>query len=277
MGHIAGPLSGRRALVTGAGTGIGSAIALQLARDGASVAVHYSHSEAGARRVVDAIAAAGGTALALAADFTSLVDVRRLAGEAVSFLGGLDILVNNAGITLNLPFTEVAPDQFDVVYSVNVRSPYFLTQALLPALEADGGGAVLNLTSVHALAGFPGHSVYAGTKGAIVAHTRELAIELAPRGVRVNAIAPGAVPVENHARIGADTDPDALGRLIPAGFAGSPEDVAGLASFLVSDAARYIVGQTIVMDGGTTAWLAFSDAFRAPSDVPFGRGYVPGV
>ena len=122
----------------------------------------------------------------------------------------------------------------------------------------------------------PGHSVYAGTKGAIVAYTRELAIELAQRGVRVNAIAPGAVTVENHRKV-MSFDPDDLGRGIPGGFAGTPLDVAKLAVFLSSDDARYILGQTLIIDGGTTAWISFGDGFRQSNNTPFGRGYVPGI
>jgi NAD(P)-dependent dehydrogenase (short-subunit alcohol dehydrogenase family) len=135
---------------------------------------------------------------------------------------------------------------------------------------------VINLSSIHAYQGASGHSVYAGTKGAIIAYTRELAVELAPLGIRVNAIAPGAVTVESHRRV-MSFDPDELGSGIPAGFAGSPRDVAKLAVFLAGDDARYILGQTIVIDGGTTAWISFGDGFRHPSTAPFGRGYVPNV
>jgi NAD(P)-dependent dehydrogenase (short-subunit alcohol dehydrogenase family) len=268
-------MTGKRVLVTGAGTGIGAGIALEFARRKARVALHYSHSKAGALAAVKQIRRGGGKACAFAADFNNLEDVRRLAVDALAFLGGLDVLINNAGITFNLPFAKVTPEQFDTLYRVNVRAQFFLTQALLPAL-ARSRGAVINLSSIHALSGMPGHSVYAGTKGAIVAYTRELAIELAPRGIRVNCIAPGAVTVESHRKVLSD-DPDKVGEGIPAGFAGAPGDVAKLAVFLASDEARYILGQTIVMDGGTTSWISFGDGFRHPSDAPFGRGYVPGV
>jgi len=191
-------------------------------------------------------------------------------------LGGMDVLVNNAGITMNRPFEKVEPAQFDQLYHVNVRAPFFLTQALLPAL-VEAQGAVINLSSVHAYEGYPEHSVYAGTKGALVAYTRELAIELALQGVRVNAIAPGSVVVENHYKAMPDLDLEAGGRAIPCGFVGEPPDIAKVAVFLASADARYIVGQTLIVDGGTTSWMPFSDAFRQPMGAQFGRGYVPGL
>jgi NAD(P)-dependent dehydrogenase (short-subunit alcohol dehydrogenase family) len=266
----------KRVLVSGAGTGIGREIALEFAREGAAVVLHYAHSEGGAMSAVKEIQQSNGQAIALQADFTQVDAVKQLAGRALEFLGGLDVLVNNAGITMNLPFEQVTPEQFDTLYHVNIRAQFFLTQAALPAL-IQSGGVVINLTSIHAFEGYPEHSVYAGTKGAIVAFTRELAVELAPKGVRVNAIAPGAVAVENHYKAAPNYDPEANGKLIPCGFEGLPLDIARVAVFLASEGARYIVGQTLIVDGGTTSWMPFSDAFRQPSTSRFGRGYVPGM
>jgi NAD(P)-dependent dehydrogenase (short-subunit alcohol dehydrogenase family) len=263
-----------RVLVTGAGTGIGRAIALEFGRLGAKVALHYSHSKTGA---VAAARKIGKNAATFQADFRDVAAVQQLGRDAVKFLGGLDVLVNNAGITLNRPFEKVTPEQWDTLYQVNVRAQFFLTQAVLPAL-VKRRGAIVNITSIHAFQGFTEHAVYAGTKGAIVAYTRELAIELAPRGVRVNGIAPGAVAVENHRKVIPNFDPQAIGKLIPAGFMASPRDVAQAAVFLASPAARYIVGQTLIMDGGTTSWMPFSEAYREPMrGMKFGKGYVPGV
>ena len=269
-------MSGRHVLVSGAGTGIGREIAIEFARRGAAVALHYSRSDAGARSAVDQIRAAGGRAEAFGADFASVESVQRLASQAQEFLGAVDVLVNNAGITMNLPFERVAPEQFDLLYAVNVRAPFFLTQRLLPALVA-ARGAVINISSIHAFEGMQEHSVYAGTRGAIVAFNRQLAVELAPRGVRVNAIAPGSVEVDNYYKAMPDFDAQAAGRNIPAGFVGAPIDIARAAVFLASDHARYIVGQTLVIDGGTTAWMPFGDGFRQPLGSAFGRGYVPGL
>jgi NAD(P)-dependent dehydrogenase (short-subunit alcohol dehydrogenase family) len=270
----------KKVLVTGAGTGIGSGIALAFAKQGADVALHYSQSFEDAEAIVSRIAVAGGRAKAFMADFSRGEVLPRFAREVVAFLGGVDVLVNNAGITLNRPIEKATIEQFDLLYSVNVRAPYFLTQALLPELLASRG-AVVNLSSIHAFEGCTEHSIYAGTRGAIVAFTRQLAIELAPRGVRVNAIAPGAVPVQNHARAipGKSLEQMALdaGKEIPCGFAGTPDDIANVAVFLASDASRYIVGQTLIVDGGTTSWMPFGEQFKKPMPGQFGVGYVPGI
>jgi NAD(P)-dependent dehydrogenase (short-subunit alcohol dehydrogenase family) len=269
-------MQGKRVLITGAGTGIGREVALEFAREGAAVALHYAHSADGAESAVAEIEGAGGQAAAFKADFTDVNAVTQLANQAVEFLGGLDVLINNAGITMNLPFEEVTPEQFDTLYNVNIRAQFFLTQATLSQL-IESQGIVINLTSIHAFEAYPEHSVYAGTKGAIVAYTRELSIELAVKGVRVNAIAPGAVEVENHYKAVPDYDPKANGQMIPCGFEGVPLDIARVAVFLASDDARYIVGQTLIVDGGTTSWMPFNDDFRKRGDVRFGKGYVPGI
>lgn len=265
--------------MTGAGTGIGRGIAMGCAKEGADVAVHYSQSKSGADETVKAIRELGRRADAFKADLADVDAVRRLAEEAASFLGGVDVLANNAGITFNAPLDRVTAEQFDRVYQVNVRGPYFLVQSLLPSLKSNRG-AIVNITSIHAFEGMQEHSVYAGTKGAIVASTRALAIELAPLGVRVNAIAPGCVPVENYEKAIGAYDVEEMGRNIPAGFVGRPEDIANAVVFLASEEGRFLIGQTLVIDGGTTAWMPFGDQFRQPlaeKGVQFGGGYMPGV
>jgi NAD(P)-dependent dehydrogenase (short-subunit alcohol dehydrogenase family) len=270
-------MAGKLVLVTGSGTGLGREIALEFARQGATVALHYAHSAQGAMSAVEEIRRAGGTAAAFRADLNHVDEAKRLAAQAIEFLGGLDVLVNNAGITMNLPFEEVTPEQFDTLYHVNVRAQFFLTQALVPTMVRRGGAAIVNLTSIHAFEAYPEHTVYAGTKGAIVAYTRVLAIELAPKGIRVNAIAPGAVPVENQFKLFPNYDAKELGKLIPVGFPGRPVDIAKVAVFLASEDARYIVGQTLIVDGGTTSWMPFGEGYRQPMGVRFGQGYVPGL
>jgi glucose 1-dehydrogenase/3-oxoacyl-[acyl-carrier protein] reductase len=271
-------LEGKRALVTGAGTGIGRGIALEFCRQGADVVLHYAHSQDGALSAVEEARRDGARKVtALGADFRSVDEAIRLTRQAIEFLGGIDVIVNNAGITMNRHFEDVTPEQFDTLYSVNIRAMYFATQTAVKAMIPQGRGVVVNLASVHAYEGYPEHTVYAGTKGAIVAFTRVLAIELAPKGIRVNAIAPGAVEVENHHRVIPNFDRVAMGRVIPAGFVGQPEDIAKAAVFLASDDARYVVGQTLILDGGTTSWMPFSDGFRQPMGVQFGKGYVPGL
>jgi len=272
-------IKGKRVLVTGSGTGLGREIALEFARQGADVALHYAHSSAGAASAVEEIVQADGKAQAFKANIGCVEETRALAHDVLDFLGGLDALVNNAGVTASIPFEEITPEQFDLVYQVNVRGQFFLTQTLLPALVASRG-AIVNLTSIHALEGCIEHSIYAATKGAIIAMTRELAIELGIKGVRVNAIAPGAVPVENHFKLLPNMSTEEVirstGEAIPCGFAGTPLDIANVAVFLASDAARYIVGQTIVVDGGTTSWMPFGDGFKSPG-LRLGKGYVPGI
>jgi len=271
-------MQGKRVLVTGAGTGIGRGVALEFCRQGADVVFHYSHSKDGAATAVEEARRSGaGKVTALQGDFRRVEEAVRVGREAMGFLGGIDVLVNNAGITMNRPFEQVTPEQFDTVYGVNIRAMYFLTQAVVPAMTAQGHGVVINFSSVHAYEGYQEHTVYAGTKGAIVAFTRVLAIELAPKGIRVNAIAPGAVEVENHHKIFPDYDREAMGRVIPSGFVGQPLDIAKVAVFLGSDDARYVVGQTLIVDGGTTSWMPFGDGFRQPVGGQFGAGYVPGL
>ncbi len=219
-------MQGKRVLVTGSGTGIGKGVAIEFAREGADVVFHYAHNGQGALEGVEEARKLGVRAAAFKADFTGAEEARQLARQAVDFLGGLDILVNNAGITLNMPFERVTVEQFNTLYHVNIRAMFFVTQTCLPAMLEQGRGVVINMSSVHAFEGMQEHSVYAGTKGAILSYTRQLAVELAPKGIRVNAIAPGAIVVENHYKVMPGYDPAALGKLIPAGFEGVPWDIA---------------------------------------------------
>ena len=270
-----GRMEGKRVLVTGAGTGIGRGIALEFAQEGAAVALHYGRDRAGATSAVEEILSKGGKAEAFEADFRNGSTIRPLAREVMAFLGGLDVLVNNAGITLNAPFEEVTLEQFDTLYQVNVRAQFFLTQALLPALSEHRHGIVINLTSVHAFAGMTEHSVYAGTKGAIVSYTRELSLELIQRGIRVNAIAPGWVFVENHRKVLGDSfDVESTGKALPAGFIAQPSDIAKIAIFLAADDSSYIIGQTIVCDGGQTSILQLTGDFRERRKERWGANYV---
>jgi len=198
MSRNSGRLRGKRVLVTGSGTGIGSGIALEFAHQGADVVVHFSHNGKGARGVAKEIRAVGRRSTAFKTDFDRLDEVVELGERAVAFLGGIDILVNNSGICLNKPFLEAKPEWFDLLYHVNIRAQYFLTQRIVRDVLLRGAGAVCNITSIHGLSGAPEHSIYAGTKGAIIAYTRALGVELAHKGIRVNAIAPGWVNVEGY-------------------------------------------------------------------------------
>jgi NAD(P)-dependent dehydrogenase (short-subunit alcohol dehydrogenase family) len=271
-------MKNRKVLVTGSGTGIGREVALEFARKGADVAFHYSRSPEGALSAVEEIRGLGVRARAFQADFSSLDEVFRLAEEAKDFLGGVDILVNNAGITLNRGFFQSDPVKFQKLYDVNVRAGFFLTQKLAEGMIESGGGAVCNITSIHGLQGAAEHAIYAGTKGAIIAQTRAMAVELAHKGIRVNAIAPGWIAVENHLEAipGFDFEEakkEAAAK-VPAGRYGLPIDVARLAVFLCSESASFIIGQTIVLDGGTTALMSLMADFRADSGMNFGAKYL---
>ena len=271
-------MEGKRVIVTGSGTGIGREIALEFAREGANVAFHYSHSADGAKSGVKQACDLGVKAKAFQADFNQFDDVLKLAEQAIDFLGGIDILLNNAGITFNKPFLKVEKEQFIKLFNVNIRAQFFLTQQAIEEMLTHGGGAVCNITSIHGVIGAPEHTVYAATKGAIIAYTRALAVELAHKGIRINAIAPGWVTVENYYKAipGFDEEKaneDAKNK-VPVGRAGRPIDIARLAVFLCSEEAEFIVGQTIISDGGTTSLMSLISDFRHESTARFGTGYV---
>jgi NAD(P)-dependent dehydrogenase (short-subunit alcohol dehydrogenase family) len=272
---------GKKVLVTGSGTGIGRGIALEFAREGADVALHYAHSDAGAKSAAEEIVAMGRRATVIQASFEDVDEVVRLGAEATAFLGGIDCLVNNSGITFNKPFVKITREQYDTVFNVNIRAQFFLTQHVVQHMLNNGGGAIVNLTSIHGVQGAPEHAVYAATKGAIIAFTRTLGVELAHKGIRVNAIAPGWVMVENHRKIFPGyTEEGALEgarNSVPLGRPGFPKDIARLALFLCSEDAEYIIGQTIIADGGTTALMSLISDFRSESSARCGLGYVAGV
>ena len=274
-------LQGKKALVTGSDTGIGHEIALEFARQGADVVFHYVQDDAAVKTAVEEVQSLGRRSAAFQADFDALDQVTTLADRASEFLGGVNCLVNNAGVTMNRPFLKVTPEQFDKMFHINFRGQFFLTQRVVEGMLKQGGGVICNMSSIHGLQGAPEHSVYAATKGAILAYTRSLAVELAHKGIRVNAIAPGWITVENYFKcIPGFTKEIAEERgynAIPVARCGEPSDIARLAAFLCSDDASFIIGQTIVADGGTTALMSLVSDFRKESTNTFGKGYIPGV
>jgi glucose 1-dehydrogenase/3-oxoacyl-[acyl-carrier protein] reductase len=249
-------LRGKLALVTGAGAGIGRGIARELARQGAAVAIHYATSAEGAHELCAEVRADGGRAHAFGGDLTTVTECRRVVDEAAAALGGLDVLVNNSGITKTRDPQRLSEAEFDELFGVNVRAAYFCAQQALPHLERRGG-VIVNVSSIHGGAGFPGHAAYAATKGALNAYTRALAIDLAPKRIRVNAVAPGLIEVPRYHDLPGYSR-ERTGRRVPWGRVGDPADVAGVVAFLVSDAADYVTGQLLYVDGGINARMGLA-------------------
>jgi 3-oxoacyl-[acyl-carrier protein] reductase len=243
-------LSGKTALVTGASRGIGRAAALALAEAGAQILVHYSSAETKADAVVAEIRRTGGRAEKVNADLALKDGPHQLAEQVRGIVGQrLDILVANAGISIASPIEETKVEDFDRLFAVNVRAPYFLVQQLLPILDKDSSITFVSSLAAHAVV--KNLSVYAGTKGAIDTIVKHFAAALGPKGIRVNAVAPGIVDTDisnfTKTETGRET---ALGMQALKRIA-KPDDIGGVIAFLASDAARWITGDTVRIDGGT--------------------------
>jgi NAD(P)-dependent dehydrogenase (short-subunit alcohol dehydrogenase family) len=249
-GQIMTSLSGKTALVTGASRGIGRASAIALARMGAQVLVHYSTGEGEARAVVAEISNAGGHAGAVSADFSAPDGAHKLAKQVRAIVGDrLDVLVANAGISKSATIEETTVEDFDRLFTVNVRAPFFLVQQLLPILGK--GSSIVLVSSLAANAAMGTLAAYAATKGAIATLVKHFASELGERGVRVNAVAPGAIATDMSSFTKTDAGRDftlsvqALKRL------GQPDDVGDVVAFLASNEARWINGDIVRVDGGS--------------------------
>jgi 3-oxoacyl-[acyl-carrier protein] reductase len=243
-------LTGKTALVTGASRGIGRATALALAHAGARVLVHYGIAQQAANAVVDAIRAAGGKADKVAADLRAADGAHALAKQVrVLTDDKLDIVIANAGISKAAPIEETTVEDFDNLFAVNVRAPFFLVQQLLPALRE--GASVVLLSSLAAHASVSNLSAYAATKGAVDTLVRHFASALGERGIRVNAIAPGVVETDMSSFAKTDAGRDFTLGMQALKRVAQPDDIAGAAVFLASDDARWVTGDTLRVDGGS--------------------------
>jgi 3-oxoacyl-[acyl-carrier protein] reductase len=245
-------LAGRNALITGASSGIGAASAVLFAELGANVIVGFHKNAAGAAQVVEQISASGGRAKAVMADVRLASEIARLATEAEQAFGPIDILVNNAGwLVERQTLAQVTEARWDEIMDLNVKSALLCSQALAPGMAARRKGAIINIVSIAGRnGGGPGAGAYATAKGGLIALTKSMAKELAPQGVRVNAVSPGVIDTPFHEVF---STPEMLAnfvKTIPMGRVGTSREVANVIAFVASDAASYLAGETIEVNGG---------------------------
>lgn len=242
-------LNNKSVLVTGASRGIGRAIALYFAKNGARVAVNYSGSEARANEVVEEIKANGGTAFAIKADISSSEDVTSMVKSVINEFGSLDVLVNNAGITRDNLLMRMKEEDWDAVINTNLKGVFLTTKAVTRQMMKQRQGRIINIASIVGVSGNPGQANYVAAKAGVIGLTKTAAKELSSRGITVNALAPGFIETDMTGKLEEGIKEDML-RNIPLARFGQPEDIAAAAAFLASDASSYITGQTIHVDGG---------------------------
>ena len=250
-------LQGKRALVTGGSRGIGRAIALGLAGEGADVAVNYRRSREDAESAAREIEGMGRRAVAVQGSTSSRSDVERFVAEAHDGLGGLDILVSNAGILKRTPFLEIGEDEWDAILDVNLKGCFLVGQAVARRMvEAETRGAIVNVSSAGQAVAGPNLAHYCVSKAGVGMLTRQMALELAAYGIRVNAVAPGLIETDiNRADIAQRAFREGRLARIPLGMIGAPDDVVGAVVFLAANnEARLMTGATVFVDGGQTIW-----------------------
>ncbi|MGE7760697.1 3-oxoacyl-[acyl-carrier-protein] reductase [Peribacillus sp. NPDC097895] len=242
-------LEGKKALVTGASRGIGREVALEFARQGADVAINYSGSEAKANEVVDEIRALGRKAFAVQCDVANSESVTSMIKEVVEQFGRVDVLVNNAGITRDNLLMRMKEDEWDSVINTNLKGVFLCTKAVTRQMMKQRSGRIINMASIVGVSGNAGQANYVAAKAGVIGLTKTTAKELASRGITVNAIAPGFISTDMTGELPEDVQKAMLDQIPLARF-GDPEDIAAVASFLASEASKYITGQTLHVDGG---------------------------
>ncbi len=246
-------LEGKVAVVTGSSGGIGQAIAVRLAQEGANVVIDYRSHPEGAQETLSKVEAVGRQGLSVKADLSVISDIRQLIAQGVQHFGKLDILVNNAGIDgRNADFWDITEEDYDAVLDLNLKGTFFATQTFVKHLiETKRTGKIVNISSTHEEIAFPHYTSYCASKGGVKMVMRNLAVELGPLGITINNIAPGAIETPINTKL--LNDPDKLGALlknIPLGRLGKPEDIAPMVAFLASSDADYVTGATFYVDGG---------------------------
>lgn len=246
-------LEGKVALVTGSSRGIGQAIAVHLAEQGADVVIDYRSHPEGAEETLSKVEAAGSKGLTIKADLSVISDIRQLIDQGIQYFGKLDILVNNAGIDgRNADFWNITEADYDAVINLNLKGTFFATQAIVQHfIETKRTGKIINISSTHEEIAFPHFTAYCASKGGVKMTMRNLAVELGPLGITINNVAPGAIETPINSKL--LNDPEKLGALlknIPLGRLGKPQDIAPIVAFLASADADYITGATFYVDGG---------------------------
>jgi glucose 1-dehydrogenase len=261
-------LKGQSALVTGSSSGIGKAMALAMAKEGANVVINFHSNESSAQEIVKAITSAGGNAIAIGADVSKEADVKRMFKQMFEAFGTIDILVNNAGMQKDAPFVEMTLDDWEKVIGINLTGQFLCAREAAKEFIRRGivkersvaAGKIICISSVHEVIPWAGHVNYAASKGGIMLLMKSIAQELAPHKIRVNSIAPGAIKTPINKSAWADQESEKkLLELIPYGRVGVPEDIAKAAVWLASDDSDYVHGETLVIDGGMTLYPGFAD------------------
>lgn len=242
-------LEGKVALVTGASRGIGREIALELARQGCNVAVNYAGSEAKANEVVDEIKSLGREAIAVQCNVSDAEGVQAMVKETIGEFGSIDILVNNAGITKDNLLMRMKETEWDDVININLKGVFLCTKAVTRQMMKQRSGRIINISSIVGVSGNPGQANYVAAKSGVIGLTKTTARELAPRGITVNAVAPGFISTDMTDQLPEDVRSEML-KQIPLSRFGAPGDIAKVVTFVASDSASYMTGQTLHIDGG---------------------------